>query len=704
MKIAMPPGARRAAALAPSLSALALAVAVALALASAVCMPAAGNAAPAEPAGAPPFPIDPPLARAPLARPLVFNAGFGDYRGGHFHAGFDFGTSRRVGRPVRAPEGGWVERVRTSGVGYGRSLYLRLMDGRILQFGHLDAFAAKLDAFVRQAQDSTGRYEQDLWLPRDRVRVKEGETIAWTGESGAGGPHLHFEVRRGDIAYNPLRAGLPSKDRQRPALLTLTLEPLDERSLAGGQPGPKSIALTGRDTLRAIGRLRAVVVARARSTSGTGGMAPWEVGVEWNGRRTECRFDSVSWATDMPEADYVYDAGRVTGAKGIVLWAPPGFRPRMLRSDAPAGEEAGTLEIRPGDPPRTLRIWAREVDGASVSRHVVLRPEPPPAEPSKGWWHAASTDTWDGDGVEFTSLPAGVLRVAVPGANAAKSLEIQVGDRARRAVRGGERWRAQFALPESAAVRTVRLPLASRSVNAGGTTETKGKLLWARRATPSRAIELSDGAGRLSVGVPAGALFEEATLLAFASSEAPAAPRGGARELSPVSQAWQIEPDRLPLRKAVTIRLAADEGKSLERVGLYRFESGRWQFVGADVDSTARSVRGESRQLGRFAIFRDDLAPRASLLPPLAPPATPGPYSRWAVEASVIETGSGVDARTSWLEVDGARVPTEWDPEAGRLRWRPVAPPAGGTHELLIVATDRAGNQARVPGRFRVGR
>ena len=692
MNLAAPYATRRAAALAL----------LVLALGSAAWPQAALGAAPVEPAAQPPFPFDPPLANSPLAPPLVLNAGFGDYRAGHFHAGFDLGTSQRVGRPVRAPEAGWVERARTSGVGYGRSLYLRLRDGRILQFGHLDAFAGRLDAFVRHVQDSTGQYEQDLWLPRDRVRVRPGETIAWTGESGAGGPHLHFEVRRGDIAYNPLRAGLTAKGRLRPALLSLTLEPLDDRSLVDGQPGPRTVTLTGADTLRAIGRLRAVVVARARSSGGVGGMAPWEVGIEWNGRRTECRFDSVSWATDMPEADYLYDAGRVTGEKGFVLWAPSGFRPRMLWADAPAGEEAGTIEIHPGDPPRTLRIWAREVNGASVSRRVVLRPESPPAEAADGWWHAA--DAWSYASVEFTSLPGGFLRVSVPRSNGTKTLEIQVGDRARLATRSGDRWRAQFAVPESAATQTVRMPLAVRAFEAGGASETKGGFLSARRAAPSGAVELSDEMHRLRVDLPSGALFEDALLVAFATSEGPMPGASETRELAPMSGAWIVGPDRTPLRRPATIRLVADRGGSLERVGLYRSESGAWQFVGDVVDTATNSVRGESRKLGRFALMRDVLAPRAVLLQPPALPAKAGPYSRWAVEASLVEEGSGLDPRASWIEVDGARVPTEWDPEAGRLRWRPVRPPASGTHEILIVASDRAGNETRVPGRIRVGR
>ena len=160
----------------------------------------------------------------------MLNGGFGEYRSNHFHAGLDLGTGGRVGRPVFAPVDGWIERVRASGAGYGRSIYLHAEDGRLLVFAHLDAYAPPLAAYVAAAQESTGQYEQDLWPEPGRFRVKAGQRIAWTGESGSGGPHLHFEVRRGDMAYHPLRAGLAIPDTSAPTLASVTLEPLDDAS------------------------------------------------------------------------------------------------------------------------------------------------------------------------------------------------------------------------------------------------------------------------------------------------------------------------------------------------------------------------------------------------------------------------------------------------------------------------------------------
>jgi murein DD-endopeptidase MepM/ murein hydrolase activator NlpD len=647
--------------------------------------------------GADRYPVDPaarqplaaPLPDTPLARPLIFNGGFGDHRIGHFHAGFDLGTGRRVGRPVLAPERGWVERVRSSGVGYGRSVYLRTPDGRTLQLGHLDAFAGPVADYVRHAQDSSGQYEQDLWPAAGQFPVRAGQVVAWSGESGAGGPHLHFEIRREDVAYHPERAGLTVVDGIPPTLGTLTLEPLDDASLVNGRSAPLTLTLARADTVMAIGRLRAIVRAGDRLPNSTEEMAPWSVGITWDGRRTECRFDSVSWATGMPEAEYVYDTGRVTGNLGLVLWAPAGYRPRVLRADAPGNEEAGTITIRPGDPPRALEVWVRDLGGGTATRRVVLRPGAAPLRGVPGWW--SGSEPWTGTSPSFASLPGGFLRLTVPGASGKNGVDLQLGATARQGTRAPDGWSATVSVPESAAARTVRLPLA---VRATGASTTRGGTVWARRERAGVPFELTDAAGKLRVGFATGALFEDATVLAYAQ------PPRGTRGLVALGDSWQIEPARHPLRVAARIRLAAPSGTLLDRAGLYRLDRGGWQWIGADRDSLTPAMAADSWRLGRFALFRDVVGPRVTMLRPPARPTKPGAYSRWAVEARVEEDGSGVDARNSWFEVDSRRVPTEWDPEAGRLRWRPARPPARGTHTVLIVARDKSGNETRTRGSF----
>jgi hypothetical protein len=193
------------------------------------------------------------------------------------------------------------------------------------------------------------------------------------------------------------------------------------------------------------------------------------------------------------------------------------------------------------------------------------------------------------------------------------------------------------------------------------------------------------------------ALFEEATVVAYALPAS--VPEG----LASVGRAWYVEPWTLPLRRAARIAVVAPPGSSLDRIGLYRLDGGRWQWVGAHFEPTTGAVSGDSRRLGCFALLRDLASPNVKLLRPAPPPAKRGPYSRWAVEAVVTDVGSGVDAAESYLEIDGRRVPTELDPEAERLRWRPLRPPTKGTHDVRVTAADRAGNTTRVTGTFQVG-
>ncbi len=650
-------------------------------------------------------PLWPALATAPLAGPLDVAGGFCEYRHGHFHAGFDLGTARRVGRRVLAPLPGTILRVRASGVGYGRSLYLQADDGRLLVFGHLDAYVEPLAAYVRAAQDSAGGYEQDLWPEAGRFRFRAGETLAWSGESGAGGPHLHFEIRRGDMAYHPRRAGLVVPDTAPPTLTDLTLEPLDADSRVAGSAGPRTFALARRDTLEVIGRVRAIVGARDGVWSGVDRMVPWEVGMEWAGERVTCRFDSVSWATDMEQGDLVYDAGRVLDSKGIVLWARAGFRPRALITDAPRASEAGTIRVRRGDPPRRLRLWARDLDGGRCERQVILRPSrdsrlrvsapPSRAGVSSGETSGESSgESWADPPLGFTALPGGAVRLLLPTAHAKGSLEFEWGGHSRRASLCDDGWSAVF---PAGAPDSDRVEIGWSGTSAGAGHRRRG-MVQAWHVLPERATELHEREGARTLKIPAGALFEDATLVTFAI---PIEPAG---ELEPLGDAWRVEPERLPLQRSVVLSVPpAPPGTSRRGVGLYRRSEGEWQWIGGADDSSARAFSATTRQLGAFALFRDSRAPRVARWT-VAGDTSALPYSRWALEATLEEEGSGISARDSWIEVDGRRVPTEWDPEAGCLRWRPAAAPSSGDHRARIVAADRAGNVTSHAAEFSVRR
>jgi hypothetical protein len=301
----------------------------------------------------------------------------------------DFGTGGVVGRAVHAPMDGEIVRVRASGVGYGRSLYEQTADGRLLVFGHLDGFAEPVASYLYDLQDSTGVYDQDVWPPSGRFRVRAGQIIAWTGRSGTGSPHLHFEIRRVDTAMHPLRAGLAVPDSSTPRIAGVTLVPANDSSYvwprASRTPAFGPLRIGPRDTaaVAASGAFRVVVEALDQNGGGGWDIEPWRVRVSAGGAWVEARFDSASWATDMAQSDYVYDSGRWTahGATSLLLAAPAGFRPRPISSSSPLAEPAGVFRVAPGQSLR-LETEAEDLAGHVGRREVEIEGVVPPSRPA----------------------------------------------------------------------------------------------------------------------------------------------------------------------------------------------------------------------------------------------------------------------------------------------------------------------------------
>ena len=128
----------------------------------------------------------------PLDIKPALSSSFGESRTSSFHMGIDLKTWGRTGYVVRAVSDGFIERVRTSPWGYGRAVYLRLNDGRLAVYGHLEKFGEFLKDRVVNAQNETGLYSVDLWFHKEEFKVNSGAIIGFTGESGAGTPHLPF--------------------------------------------------------------------------------------------------------------------------------------------------------------------------------------------------------------------------------------------------------------------------------------------------------------------------------------------------------------------------------------------------------------------------------------------------------------------------------------------------------------------------------
>lgn len=173
--------------------------------------------------------------RWPTDASRIFTSTFGETRPGRFHAGLDISTNGTTGYPCYAVDDGDLIRMKVNFNGYGKVLYLRLHDGRIAVYAHLDRFNDQLDSLARVRQQDRGYYEFEDFFRKGEYSFKKGDIIAYTGETGAGPPHLHFELRHGmDVPYNPLLEGYYSPDSRVPLVKSVSIRPVDNESEVNG--------------------------------------------------------------------------------------------------------------------------------------------------------------------------------------------------------------------------------------------------------------------------------------------------------------------------------------------------------------------------------------------------------------------------------------------------------------------------------------
>ena len=168
---------------------------------------------------------------------------FCEYRPGHYHAGIDIKTWNTEGYPCYAAADGRIIKIRVSPFGYGKVLYLKMTDGRTAVYAHLQRFTKKIEKEIRRMQIEKQKYTI-TWHPKN-LRVKKGQTIAYSGQTGIGVPHLHFEIRdKNGVPLNPLKFYKNKiKDQTAPRLLELMIIPQDENSRINGSFLPKAFPL-----------------------------------------------------------------------------------------------------------------------------------------------------------------------------------------------------------------------------------------------------------------------------------------------------------------------------------------------------------------------------------------------------------------------------------------------------------------------------
>jgi hypothetical protein len=167
---------------------------------------------------------------------------FGEFRDKHFHMGIDIRTNSSVGHPIYAVQDGYIHRIATDFRGYGKVLYLKTNDYKIVVYGHLNEFSEQLENLLFELQNENQSYLVNKYFTPEEYSVKRGEIIGFSGNSGGStGPHLHFELRNGiEQPLNPMTNGFPITDNIPPNFLDLSIIPLDEGTRINDSPMPQN--------------------------------------------------------------------------------------------------------------------------------------------------------------------------------------------------------------------------------------------------------------------------------------------------------------------------------------------------------------------------------------------------------------------------------------------------------------------------------
>ncbi len=144
---------------------------------------------------------------SPINLPFDLAGSFAEPRTNHFHSGIDIKTNKVEGYPIFAVADGFISRIKISPFGYGKVVYVEHQNGYTSVYAHLQKFNKLLDSLALSYMYANQTNEIDIVLEKNKFKVKQADTIAFSGNSGGStAPHLHFEIREtvSEMARNPL--------------------------------------------------------------------------------------------------------------------------------------------------------------------------------------------------------------------------------------------------------------------------------------------------------------------------------------------------------------------------------------------------------------------------------------------------------------------------------------------------------------------
>ena len=676
------------------------------------------------------------------------SSSFCEYRPGHFHAAIDIKTWNREGYPCYAVEDAVVERVRISTFGGGKALYLRLKDGRIAVYYHLQRFTAPLEKMIFDKQIREERYAVEIW-PKN-YKVQKGDIVAYTGQTGIGVPHLHFEVRnKNNEPLNPLRFYPRVKDSRAPVLKSLALIPLDAAGTVNGRHETAIVALKKAgaryipaEPLSARGRIGLALNGYDLADGVYNKLAFYGTRLYADGREIFSQsFDVMPFSKTAQVEIFVLKApGRGRFQK---LYIDPYNTLPLYRR--PAGN--GILHIT--DSSRHLRLEARDYKGNTARVSLTIKPEPPlPAvyavtrlngtlyvktAPPRGvhqlhfYSGTAENKLRRIDYFEMSFPDSQWMAVRFPLGSPRDSLWLMEADGRRsplyavqpETVADKTLWTidhqgkfltlslwqsppgSELRIGERAPVYPAYAPFQQLTTDSRFFKSGVNRLRWQRDGKtlkdtllqlwplyPGRADSISFFGDSLRLIHPARGVYD--TLLVTLQKSAV----DDTLFSTPVGSAfYRLNGGGRILRKALTADIRIDSSlKRRKHVHAYGLKGNRLSFWGGDsLDGTY--LRLKMKRFGAFVLAADTVAPELKWDSPADSVVfNPKKEIVFHTQDSLSGIGSERNIHVSW---NGRFLLPEWDFERHRVTSRLHFKPQKGAHRLEVTVKDRAGNVRR---------
>ncbi len=654
---------------------------------------------------------------------------FAEYRPNRFHAGIDIKTGGKIGYPVFAIRSGHVAEVEVSPFGYGRLLCLKLDTGETVLYAHLQKFSPEIEAYVKQQQLLQGRFTVNLKMTPNQFPVQQGQVVAFTGQSGIGLPHLHFEVwDENGRPTNPLLKRFDLVDTIAPTIQSLAVLPLSATSRVNGDLRPVQLrprALQANSyvidqPIRAEGMIGFAVKLHDKMDDTWNGFGVYRLSLQLN--------DKVIFVAQYDFFDYAQNRQANLDRDYRLMIRGHGLYNRLFRdigNELPfyGNEEPYYGVVAFAEDATTKNFWA------GLWRFFGLeytRPSGVIDLPAGKYELRITVQDFFGN----TSVLSGVVQATTEGNNpypAAAVVSKQVSKPQMNVEFYDDYIRVEVVtadVPLKPALvvhyengSTEQLfvnPIAPQRYVAGipfnpwrekpiflqaiqetaaGKIKLMEKGIDGEMVVPNRSKIIASHDGKCHVVFDRSALFKA---LWVRITPLPSAEVFNGQLMSPV---YDIQPMDVPLRKNVRIAIAIDMQQA-QHVGLFQKKNhSDWQFVGDSLDSEGGWITAWASELGVYALIRDETPPTIFSLLPAAGQQLQN--RRPLLRAKISDDLAGIGGEGNWeLYLDGEKIIAEYDPEAHTLFYQPEAPLRAGEHQVRIRVRDRCGNTAERTNTF----